>query len=67
MMFIVLAAAQAQQVLSETLVPFALTDGSFIVNADVLTDPRHADSVDVLAGLPRASLDQVTPLLPIGD
>lgn len=64
MMFILLSAAQADQARSATLVPIALTDGTFIVNSAVLADPHHADEAALLSPLPRLSLDEVAPLLP---
>lgn len=67
MMFIVLSAAQADQARSVTLVPIALVDGTFIVNAAVLADPRHADVAALLSPLPRISLEEVTPLLAVDD
>lgn len=42
-----------------TLVPREMNDGTFVVNAAVLTDPLHADNATYLATLPTLTLDQV--------
>jgi hypothetical protein len=65
MMFILLDAAHADQVRGAYLVPRQLTDGTFVVNTNVLADPLHSAVIPVLAGLTQASLETITPLLPV--
>lgn len=71
--FIVLTAAQAAHVrgpsdeapLFAALDPVALGDGRFILGAEVLADPLHAEDRMFLSGLPQVDFATVQSLLPV--
>jgi len=46
------------------LAPVALTDGRFILNVSVLTDPAHEAHWELLATLPQADLADIAHLIP---
>jgi hypothetical protein len=61
--FILLTSAQADAVRGVSpitpeaaLMPIALTDGRYILNVSVLSDPAHADDYAFLSTLPTADL-----------
>jgi hypothetical protein len=71
---ILLTPAQAAQVRGPSdeapglaaLQPIALTDGRFILGAEVLNDPLHAEDHAFLASLPQVDAATVAALLPAG-
>jgi hypothetical protein len=46
------------------LAPVALTDGRYILGAEVLDDPLHAEDHTFLAALPQADVAEIVALLP---
>jgi len=62
---VAVAGPSSEAPLTAALQPVALTDGRFILGAEVLADPLHAEHRAMLVGLPQTDLASLTSVLPV--
>lgn len=69
MMFIILTAADADTVRSDSLIPVERAGDVFILNTTVLEDPTHAEHHNFLSAMPRLAYEdpQFPPPLEVID